>query len=157
MSRRTRRRESPRRYHLTASRLHQVGCVGLFATHFHELTALADEVPNVVNKHVSAHVDSNGQLAMLYRLADGPSDQSYGVHVAEAVGFPPALVDEAKRKLRELEGDDDDGGARTEPRKAKQIRRALQSFAEGPAPPAADADAWLDGVAAKVALVGGAA
>ena len=91
MSRRTRRRESPRRCHLTASRPHQVGCVGLFATHFHELTELSKQQTAVVNRHVSAHLE-DGTMTMLYRVEDGPSDRAFGIHVAEAAHFPASVI-----------------------------------------------------------------
>lgn len=58
------------------------GCACLFATHFHELTELATMYPMIVNRHVSAHIE-NGDMTMLYRVEDGPSDQSFGIHVAE--------------------------------------------------------------------------
>eukprot|EP00316_Scyphosphaera_apsteinii_P000388 CAMPEP_0119326074 /NCGR_PEP_ID=MMETSP1333-20130426/67397_1 /TAXON_ID=418940 /ORGANISM="Scyphosphaera apsteinii, Strain RCC1455" /LENGTH=957 /DNA_ID=CAMNT_0007334263 /DNA_START=94 /DNA_END=2967 /DNA_ORIENTATION=+ len=79
-----------------------LGCPALFATHFHELTALASSHPTIRNKHVSAHV-SAGELTMLFQVQDGPSDQSFGIHVAEASNFPPSVIASAKRKLAELE------------------------------------------------------
>jgi len=83
----------------------KVGCPTLFATHFHELTEMAQIQPMVVNRHVSALI-ADGQLTMLFRVEDGPSDQSFGVHVAEVARFPAQVVAAAKRKLAELEDND---------------------------------------------------
>jgi len=78
------------------------GCACLFATHFQELTELAERHEAITNRHVSAHIDG-GELTMLYRVEDGPSDQSFGINVAEVAKFPPSVVSAAKRKLAELE------------------------------------------------------
>ena len=100
-----------------------VGCATLFATHFQELTALANEQPAVTNRHVSAHLDGSG-ITMLYQVEDGPSDRSFGVAVAEAADFPPAVVGAAKRRLAELEEiqEDDAEGADGTPSAAKKAR-----------------------------------
>lgn len=88
----------------------KIGCFALFATHFHELTALADKLPNVKNMHVVAHIEKGEQsrndsddITLLYKVEPGISDQSFGIHVAEVVQFPQKIIKMAKRKADELE------------------------------------------------------
>jgi DNA mismatch repair protein MSH2 len=90
----------------------QIGAFGCFATHFHELTALADKYPSAVqNLHVVAFVgdqahgdaDKKREVTLLYRVEPGISDQSFGIHVAELVRFPEKVVKMARRKAEELE------------------------------------------------------
>jgi len=84
-------------------------CLTLFATHFHELTALStsDTVPegSVRNRHVTASVGGDGEraLTMLYRVRDGACPSSFGVHVAALAGFPAHLVEAARGKAAGLE------------------------------------------------------
>merc|ERR1719324_810215 len=71
------------------------------------MSRLADEVPRVRNAHMRANVrtdPASGKKALtfLYEVADGPTDQSYGVEVAEMVKFPEAVLRTAKRKAEEL-------------------------------------------------------
>jgi DNA mismatch repair protein MSH2 len=78
--------------------------LSLFATHYHELTALADEIPGGVvrNKHVTAFA-SDGGITMLYTVNDGVCLSSFGIMVAESAAFPQSVLNDAKEKARQLE------------------------------------------------------
>jgi DNA mismatch repair protein MutS len=74
----------------------------LFATHYFELTQLADQMPEVANVHVAA-AESRGKVVFLHEVRDGPANQSYGLAVAQLAGVAPAVVKRARGLLVQLE------------------------------------------------------
>ncbi len=80
----------------------QTRCRTLFATHYHELTELADLLQGVHNLNVSVHEGTDG-IVFLHKIVEGGTDKSYGVHVAKLAGIPRPVIDRAKDILGELE------------------------------------------------------
>lgn len=75
----------------------------LFATHYHELTALEASLSHLENVHVST-LEKDGQVTFLHKIAPGPADKSYGIHVAKIAGLPDVLLQRADTILATLEG-----------------------------------------------------
>ena len=80
----------------------KLGCKTLFATHYHELTDLSDNLPRVKNFHVSV-TENDGDVIFLRRVMTGGADKSYGVHVARLAGLPSTIINRAWEVLRDLE------------------------------------------------------
>ena len=80
----------------------RIGCKTLFATHYHELTHLANLLPRVRNFNVAVSEDQ-GNVVFLHRIAPGGADRSYGVHVAQLAGLPGSVISRAWEVLRDLE------------------------------------------------------
>ncbi|MBR3786309.1 MAG: DNA mismatch repair protein MutS [Firmicutes bacterium] len=74
----------------------------LFATHYHELTVLEDEITGVRNLNVDV-AEENGNIVFLHKIIPGSASRSYGVHVAKLAGVPHALLENAENKLMQLE------------------------------------------------------
>ncbi len=74
----------------------------LFATHYFELTHLAQEFRQIANVHVEA-VEHRGGIVFLHSVAEGPASQSYGLQVAQLAGVPPTVIQVARRRLQQLE------------------------------------------------------
>ena len=83
----------------------------LFATHYHELTDLADSMPGVVNAHVAAR-EWKDDIIFLRKILPGRSDRSYGIQVARLAGLPAAVIDRAREILGGLERDELSRGGR---------------------------------------------
>ena len=77
----------------------------LFATHYHELTALAGALARVANASVQVEETAEAQIEFLYRVEPGAADRSYGVQVAARAGLPESVLSRARALLAELESD----------------------------------------------------
>lgn len=76
----------------------KIGCLTLFATHYFELTELAERHPKMFNQHLVTQ-EINGQLLLLHKIAPGATHRSFGLHVAKMAGLPQALLDQAQYYL----------------------------------------------------------
>ncbi|MTH51802.1 DNA mismatch repair protein MutS [Bacillus mangrovi] len=79
-----------------------IGAKTLFSTHYHELTVLDQALKSLSNVHVRA-VERNGRVVFLHKIAEGPADKSYGIHVAELAELPAELIQRAQEILEKLE------------------------------------------------------
>ncbi len=87
----------------TIEHLHEVNRArALFATHYHELTALAERLPRIANATVKVR-EWQGDVIFLHEVTPGAADRSYGIQVGKLAGLPPAVVERAKAILAELE------------------------------------------------------
>jgi DNA mismatch repair protein MutS len=108
----------------------RLGCKTLFATHYHELTELADFLPRARNYNVAVS-EERGEIVFLRRIVPGGADRSYGVHVARLAGLPSAVINRAWEVLGHLE----DGAARpgqptSDALRSKTVRRGKASAPE---------------------------
>ena len=81
---------------------HKINCKILFSTHYHELTYLEDDLKSLHNVHVKAK-EENGSIVFLHKVVDGPTDRSYGIHVAKLAKLPTTVTKRANQILEELE------------------------------------------------------
>ena len=107
----------------------EIGAFTLFATHFFELTVLADTLEGVANVHLDA-LEHGDRIVFLHAVKEGPASQSYGLQVAALAGVPAPVVGRARARLAELE---------TRPLDAGAPRRQLDLFATADPAPALDA------------------
>ncbi|MCX8508661.1 MAG: DNA mismatch repair protein MutS, partial [Rhodobacteraceae bacterium] len=96
----------------TLEHLHDANrCRALFATHYHEMTALAGKLAGVENATVTVK-EWDGEVIFLHEVRKGAADRSYGVQVARLAGLPPRVIDRAKVVLEALEKGEREGGTR---------------------------------------------
>ena len=84
---------------------HHIGAATLFSTHYHELTALSEQLDKLKNVHVRA-IEQNGTVIFLHKVVDGPADRSYGIHVAKLADMPDTVIKRAEEILNVLEQGD---------------------------------------------------
>ena len=99
-----------------------IRCYTLFATHYFELTQLADDLEHAVNVHLTA-TEHDDTIVFLHNVHDGPASQSYGLQVAKLAGVPQDVIRNAKEQLSHLEGG------------AAPARPAVEHTATAPAEP----------------------
>ncbi len=113
----------------TLEHLHEVNrCRALFATHYHELTALAGKLPRVENATVAVK-EHAGDVVFLHEVRKGAADRSYGVQVAKLAGLPAPVIARARVILEALETGEREGAG-----KQKAIIDDLPLFSAAPAP-----------------------
>ena len=96
----------------TLEHLHETNrCRALFATHYHEMTALAGKLAGVENATVTVK-EWEGDVIFLHEVRKGAADRSYGVQVARLAGLPASVIDRAKVVLEALESGEREGGSR---------------------------------------------
>ncbi|MFQ5958123.1 MAG: DNA mismatch repair protein MutS, partial [Alphaproteobacteria bacterium] len=118
----------------TVEHLHEVNaCRALFATHYHELTALAAKLAALAC-HTMRVKEWEGRVVFLYEVAAGAADRSYGIHVARLAGLPPAVVHRAEEVLATLERGEQSGDL-------ARLADDLPLFAATPEKPAAPSPA----------------
>ena len=112
-----------------------VGCRTFFATHYHELTELAQTLPRVSNWNVAVR-EERDDVIFLHRIVEGAADKSYGIHVARLAGVPRTVVDRARVILDTLEADhlDEKGRPRVPARETAGDTRQLSLFGVEPHP-----------------------
>jgi DNA mismatch repair protein MutS len=89
----------------------RVGCKTIFATHYHELTQLAEELDAVRNYNVAVR-EAGGQVLFLHRVEPGGADRSYGIEVGGLAGLPDGVIARAREVLQQLEAEQLAGGGR---------------------------------------------
>jgi DNA mismatch repair protein MutS len=111
--------------------LHEVNrCRALFATHYHELTALAARLPRLAC-HTLRVKEWRGEVVFLHEVTAGTADRSYGIHVARLAGLPEAVLRRAEEVLHRLE----EGEARAAPARLAEDLPLFAALRRAPPPP----------------------
>ncbi|HEM3472409.1 DNA mismatch repair protein MutS [Streptococcus suis] len=121
----------------------KIGAKTLFATHYHELTDLSQTLEHLENVHVST-LEKDGQVTFLHKIAQGPADKSYGIHVAKIAGMPEELLERADRILQTLENQAPTAPANPAPSVVEEPSGQLDLFADTPSHPVLDELEKLD-------------
>ena len=87
----------------------KIGANTLFSTHYHELTALEEQLARLQNVHVSA-TEKDGKVVFLHKVRQGAADKSYGVHVAQLAEMPEEIIDRARVLLEQFESKEQGAG-----------------------------------------------
>ena len=128
----------------TVEHLHDVNrCRALFATHYHELTSLADRLTGLAC-HTMRVREWQDRIVFLHQVAAGTADRSYGLHVAQLAGVPAAVVARAEAVLKELEAGDQAGAAARLAAELPLFQARPPVPAAPPSAPALDALAEVD-------------
>lgn len=128
----------------TIEHLHESNrCRALFATHYHELTALSARLPRLFNATVRVK-EWQGDVVFLHEVVAGAADRSYGIQVAKLAGLPASVIDRAKVVLAKLEAED---------RSAPKGFEDLPLFAAAPKPVEAPQDSPVQKVVAALAAL----
>jgi len=102
----------------------EIGAKTLFATHYHELCELEGLLPGAQNYSVAVR-EQGDEVIFLHRIARGGADRSYGIHVAQLAGLPPAVIERAREILAGLDTD--------EAKRREQRKEAVQRVRQRPA------------------------
>ena len=107
----------------TIEHLHENNrCRALFATHFHEMTALAAKLPRLRNATMRVK-EWQGEVVFLHEVVAGAADRSYGIQVAKLAGLPPSVIERARHVLAQLEAEDRSSRGAAADRRSAAVRR----------------------------------
>ncbi|MEB1809535.1 MAG: DNA mismatch repair protein MutS [Bacillaceae bacterium] len=103
----------------------QIGAKTLFSTHYHELTALEQQLERLKNVHVSA-IEEDGKVVFLHKVVDGQADRSYGIYVAQLAELPEHVIVRADEILHQLEGGEKQAVLPAEPKKELKVHEEIE-------------------------------